>query len=177
MKAIETNDFLTLCEWCKWYHKHSGVLTQPLPQRFLIGQYQVFQARQWGKDCPAAWQGYAAAAMHFIMVAETMELGVEDGLGLHFDRESYDLCLNTNYVRPTSWGTVLDNLCGCAQMIIYYDAHSSTSNRKSRYSAKRTEDHLTELVRAMLALIPGKKRAKAFYDEMLILTRDIAVPA
>jgi hypothetical protein len=176
MKALETNDFVTLCEWCKWYHKYSGVLTQPLPQRFLIGQYQIFQARQWGKDCPAAWQGYAAAAMHFIMVAETMELAIDEEMCLYFDRETHDLRLDTNGVQQVSWGTVLDNLCGCAQMLIYYDAHSVKSNRKTRYSAPKTQAFLGTLARAMLALIPRKKRAKAFYDEMLILTRDIARP-
>lgn len=174
MRAIYTNDFLELQEWCEWYHKHSGILPQPLPQRFLIGQYQIYQAMQWheSKNIAVSWQECAAATLHFLMIAEVMKIPTETSIPWAYsDHTRLDSALPI-----VSWKEILVHLCGAAQMLIYSDVHSETSNRKSRYDIKRMTKHMSTLIQAMLALIPRKKRINAFYDEMCILTKDINIP-
>ncbi len=170
-KPIYSNNLLKIQNWAREYQR-SGCMPQPVAIRFGIGLYQVGQAKRW-EGGPAAWQGFAAASLHWLMVSEHFDLGLECELDLGLTDGWPDLRkFGGHYCGDTPFLMLLAR----AQQQIIYGIHSAGSNRKSRFDKGKLRASLGGLVRNMLCMIPPSYRATAFHDEMQILVGDIVTP-
>lgn len=167
-RPIHSNNLLRIQNWAREYQRN-GCIPQPVGIRFGIGLYQVGQARRW-ESGPAAWQGYAAAALHWLMVSEHFDLGMECELAPGLTCGWPDIRkIDGHY----SGDTVFLLLLTKAQQQIIYAIHSGGSNRKSRFDPKTLRASLGALVRNMICMIPPSCRSTSFHDEMQILVGDI----
>lgn len=168
LRPIHTNDLIELSQWCRRYQLDGHIMPQPVAVRFLIGMYQIQQAIEW-RSGPAAEQGYAAAVLHFLMVAEAFDLGIEQHLTPDL-RDVDDVC--------PPWDRFWAEVCKAAQMLVY-EQHSVGSTRKSRVNRDSLCLHLGNVIRWLLVRIPCDQRAQRLHDETVIVTRDLVkkVPA
>lgn len=165
MRPIYTNDFEELRAWCREYQRFSGSMLHDSARRFLIGMYQRHQARMWPRGNPARAQSFASGAMHFIMVAEELDIclaGPRDIRHISIDER----------IDGGHYANIIDET---AQQLIYA-AHSRGSNRESRYTPLKCAVLLSKLARAFLAEVRPDDRAQRIHDEMCIIARDIIVP-
>lgn len=144
--VILSNETWTILDWCRNYQKN-GPYKQGVSERFLIGLYQVYQGFEW-QGSASADESFAAAALHFTMVAEYF--------GIHLTLPT-DL-RNVRHIKDSH--TILMNLSRAAQMVIYGKYHNNTG-RKSRFSSDRLCTVLTELVGSLLSHIEPNKRLDA----------------
>lgn len=154
-------------------------MPQPIGIRFGIGLYQVGQAKGWDNG-PAAWQGYASAAMHWIMVGEHFGLPLESSMAFELAGSRggcrCESCqwpdirsLRGHYCGDSSF---LNTICRAQQQLIY-GIHSGGSTRKSRYDKSAFTALMGDLIHNMIVCVPPTYRATAFHDEMQILVGDL----
>ena len=169
-RPIRTNNLLKLLNWARQYQRE-GTMPQPIGMRFGIGLYQVGQAKGWDNG-PAAWQGYAAAALHWFMVSEYFKLPMETDLPIELDKTGSWPDIRTIQGYYPGDTTVLHCVCKAQQMLVYA-IHCEASNRKNRYDPQVFSSYLARLITSMIVMIPQEYRATAFHDEMQILVGDI----
>lgn len=155
--------FVELLRWCDRYQKY-GPLPKTPETRFDVGIYQIYQARAWKVRTDAAYQGWAAAALHFIMASEALDLRIEQ-------LSPYDI-RDYEFGKGFDPSYMLNAICRAKQMQIYR-SHSGNSTRKSRYDKGIMQRCFASMIEQCFQVVPPQCRGQAVFDEMKIITGDI----
>ena len=157
MRPIETTDLIDLQIWCRDYHRNTKY-PSGLERRFAIGFYQIYQGMEW-KNSASADESWAAAACHFLMVGEHLNLGIEQ----HLPRDIITWS-------KTSFTDALLHDLSLAQQHIVYATNPSKIKRKSRYNPEILEKTLANVIGMCLGgRIRPNNRSKAIYDATSIM--------
>lgn len=183
-RPIRTNNLTKLLAWCRAYNRE-GACVVPVNVRFSIGLYQIGQAMEWeqGSICtnaPAS-QAYAAAALHWMMVSEYLDLPLESSIDYTMSTsEDGNIWPDIRTIaQDNKWSGYRDLLfhaCKAQQQVHYYATGRGRivgKADKSRFCKETLNEHLSLCIRSMIACIPSQNRAKAFHDETCIITGDI----
>lgn len=165
LTKIRTNNLIELQEWCRDYHRYNKHPTDFFT-RFAIGFYQIYQGEAW-KDEDNRNESFAAAAVHFIMVSEILELCLEKYMTNWFSQLTGENKVNID------WKNLLCVLSK-AQQHIFYKHKTYKLNpdyqRKSRYNAETLAVCLRHAIVMLLGAIKPDLREYAIEDATAIMT-------
>ena len=156
LRAKETINLIELQEWCREYTRTPRCLTQDPVRRFAIGVYQIYQGMVW-KTTDSAYESFAASAIHFIMVAESLKAYVE----MHMLDDLRE-CSFYDY------RNMLHCLSKSQQMVIYA-TDAQGVGRKSRYKPEILSCDIANLISVLFGRIPADKLAEAIYHAMEVM--------
>lgn len=166
----ETSDtnIYGLSAWCRQYHKHTAYPCTIL-QRFTIAHYQLSQGIKWN-NTPTSYREYesfASSALHFIMVAESLELEICDD---YLPEGMLDMCELETW--PLNYRNLTLKMSAAAQMVFYAEKSFRTGyTRKSRYNPLVLQKLLAEIVVMLFASIPSVNRQEAVEQASSIMTK------
>ena len=158
----DINELVPLLDWCREYQLHGPSKRNPL-DRFCIGFYQIQQGSHWGNAGPVAWQSYCASALHFMMTAEALGLGVEQYLPRTIDE------ITETFI---GWSGMIAYTGKAVQQLMY---RTADAHWRRRYKKDSLRSALASSIEACMAMCPRHHRAQGFSDEMGILCRDVVI--
>lgn len=150
--------------WCKDYEERNKFPATIL-NRFAIGFYQISQGIAWKDGGRNKYESYAAAALHFCMVAVRLELPVDDNM---------EIKLKDFPVKFIEHSAVelLYNL-SAAQQQLFYASPSNKTQRASRYNKDKLARCLGEAIIILIGLIPVEYRSDCFELSSTIMTKGL----
>jgi len=161
LNPIKTENLIDLQLWCRDFYRTTKYPSDEM-RRFAIGFYQLYQGIDWGNSASAD-ESYAAAAIHFLVIGEMLNLDIET----YAPTELRVLV----YSRSTSlYMSLLRNLSKAQAMLVYMTNDENVVNRKSRYNPDTLASCLGEAVRLCFRLIRPLDRAKAIETATQIMT-------
>lgn len=159
-----------LITWVREYERATKFPVDIL-RRFAIGIYQIHQGIDWSvsrhhsfNDTTNKEESYAAAALHFLMVAERLSLNVDTMIDeIHFKhwpkRSMHECSLS-----------ILRNISKAQQQLFYADKTNKTK-RRDRYNEDALRRALASLIIDLTSLIEPDNRSYAFYLAMEVMTK------
>lgn len=159
IRAIETTNLFELLEWCQEYKNSKRCTTCDPMRRFAIGVYQIYQGIEW-RDSASGNESFAASFLHFLMVADILNLSVETCMKNELSTKVFSIY--------SPYQNLLYYISKAQQMLIYY-SDSYGVGRKSRYD----KDDLTNSVSILLLILSGlidDNKGEAFYNAMMVMT-------
>ena len=161
MKSIKTTDLIDLQIWCREFSYKTKYPADEM-RRFAIGFYQIYQGIEW-KDTASSCESYAAAAIHFLMVSEMLELDVETYLPRDLGDSAYG---TTDGV----FKCLLYKLSKAQSYLVYMTNEKNIVNRKGRYDPSKLCSCLSSCISHCFGLIRPADRAKAVELATQIMT-------
>lgn len=153
-----------LMAWCRDYNRYNKFPATVL-NRFAIGFYQIHQGISWKDNGKNKFESFAASVLHLCMIAETMNLAIEDYLMLNLD----------NFGRPSVIETSLDlltNLSATQQQLFYGNPENKTK-RKSRYNEVLLTKYLSTSIDILISWIPVAYRKECFNLASKIMIKEL----
>lgn len=152
--------------WCRDYDRNNK-FPQDTLTRFAIGFYQIHQGIGWGDRGVNKYEGFAAAAIHFFIVAERLGLSNLDA--------SLEIKL-TEFPEIDYWGETAKRLLfnlSVAQQQVMYGAKQYKTQRKSRFDKSKAAGALGKVLCDLIGLIPTKLRTQAFNVASMVMTKEL----
>jgi len=169
LRSIATDDVLEVQHWCREYEQTNAYPVGGAHIRYAIAIYQLYQAM----TCSDARVGdvtlptnrseaLAAAALNFVMVAETWNAPLE----AYIDRN-----VLKQERKPISWEQLLLDIAAAQQHVFYgYVINQNSSARaRRRFDLQSLAQHLTHIITALVLEIPQQQRVAALEAAMDIL--------
>lgn len=166
----DTDCIYGLFSWCRDYEKNNKFPTDIL-KRFAIGIYQIHQGIDWSvsrhhsfQDSTNKEESFAAAALHFIMVAERLSLDIDKVIDeinfTKWPKRSIGECSMR----------ILRNISK-AQQQLFYANPSNKTKRRDRYKEDDLRRAIASLVLDLTSCIEPENRSYAFYLAMEVMTK------
>ncbi|HEX9232697.1 MAG TPA: hypothetical protein VF849_01475 [Blattabacteriaceae bacterium] len=155
LAPIRSDNILELQEWVRFYDIN-GKYPANILERFAIGIYQIKDGMEW-KDTLNKNESWCAAFIHFLTVAEKLNLPIEDKISLSLP--AFGAILNEN---------LLLNLSR-AQQDIFYKYNSGKTQRSSRYNSERLTINLSKVLSICYCKVPKEERPEGFYNASSIM--------
>ncbi len=147
LTPIRSDNILQLQEWCSFYDKY-GKYPANILERFAIGLYQIKDGMEW-KDILNKNESWCAAFIHFLTVAEKLNLSVE---------------IKDNVL---DIGMLL--FVSKAQQDVFYKYNSGKTQRSSRYNPERLTINLSKILSICYSKVPKEERPEGFYTATYIM--------
>jgi hypothetical protein len=163
LTSISTNSLVELQEWCRDYDRRN---LHPCDffVRFAIGFYQIYQGIEW-KDKYNKNESLAAASVHFIIVAEKLNLNLEEHLNKNI--------ANWDYNSDINWKQLFCKLSKAQQHLFYHFKTFKLNpnyQRKTRYNPKVLNKLLAESIGFLIGAIEPDHRDMAIEDATKIMS-------
>jgi hypothetical protein len=165
---IYPTDIYEIIIWAVDYDKRNRFPVDTL-KRFAIGLYQIHQGMHWKDNGPNKYESFAAAAVHFIIVAERCDLKVDKAEEMPVKLKEFPrMCINIHAPE------LLYNISGAQAMLMYNQAYSGNkTKRMSRYNPEILEERLSKIVRILICCIPLEFRTECFNLSTKIMTKEL----
>jgi len=166
IRGIETESFIDIICWMREYCRLFPI-KHSFDKRFAIGVYQIHQIMGYGIEIGRIeYEPLAAACLHFIGVAEMLDLDLETFFSNTDIRAIKKTHRGTDDISYSGWDYVLYNVSKAQQMIFYRSLIYKGIKRKKRYSKTLLVICLANLIMFFMDRIPVDKRKQAFYLAM-----------
>lgn len=153
----EENNLIGIQNWCKEYNRFNKFPTTPI-NRFLIGVYQIHQGMDWKDNGLNKYESYCASFLHFVMLAEMLELDIaEPELPITFNLNKIPKLYFESFVK-----SILKCISICAKQLIY-SSNTNKTKRKSRYDKEKLRHNLMLLSWFMIGIVPCEYRMEGIY--------------
>ncbi len=153
LAPIKSDNIGELMEWVSFYDKN-GKYPANILERFAIGLYQIQSGMQW-KDILNKNEAWCAAFIHFLVVAEKLDLHVENEINID----------KLYYISPQE----LLLLISKAQQDVFYKHNSGKTLRSSRYNPKRLTENISKILIALIYGIEKEELKEGFYNATSIM--------
>lgn len=167
IRAISTTNSHEFIEWCEEYNQRNAYPVTPYV-RFGIGLYQLTGIVWQGREPLNYAESLFAAAVHFTLTADALDLRIEAGWGDHSSNlEAW--CHIT-----ADWKQVLWR-CASAQQMLYYSTMAAKKGlqRASRYKPEKLQHHLSFLALDLIKAVPPQYREPGLFAATDIMTRKL----
>lgn len=173
IKGTNATATLDLINWCKDY-QFFGIHPLTTRDRFACGVYQIHQGMAWVDGVPPEfkqYESYAAAALHFMMTAESLkECVAESAFWNSPDVRGFSF----RYAGP-DYRAMLYKISEAQQQVFYgsFVSNKPGYDRVKRFSPKRLRDVLASLAIEMFAVIPPTQRSAAIEQATELMTKKL----
>lgn len=161
---VTATNIYDLQYWCRDYNRRNKFPADNL-KRFAIGFYQIHQGMSWQDNGPNKYESFAAAILHFIMVAEKLELQLD---GINSDTMKYAMYVPIRHIAYE----LLQNL-SAAQQMLFYSNPTNKTKRSSRYDKNKLDSFLVYSITHLIKAIPVHMRTECFYLASKIMTDEL----
>lgn len=166
LEPLYPDNIYDLVCWARDYDRNNHFPVDTL-RRFSIGFYQIHQGYEWKDGGINKYEAFAAAVIHFIIVAERCKLNIDPDLHLKLDE------FEEMKLEGKSGTNLLVALSAAQQQIIYNYSANKVCNRASRYDPSKLVISLAKAIYILISLIPKQYRADAFYAATSIMTKEL----
>lgn len=165
LREVCADNIFDLMWWCKYYEEQNKFPATIL-NRFAIGFYQIHQGMLWKDGGVNKYESYAAAILHFIMVAVRLNLPIDEQLEISFKE------YGSKFIHSSA-EDLLCKLSCCQQQLIYGCNTANKTKRKSRYDKDKLAKNLGEVIKILMEIIPAEYRIECFEKASSIMTREL----
>jgi hypothetical protein len=162
-EPMGTASLFDLQAWCRDYERRTAYPASVM-NRFAIGFYQIYQGMEW-KDGLNRAESYCSAFLHFLMVAERLQVPTELLLP-----DKLSGMESTTMERSSM--ELLKHLSRAQQHLVYGNNPNKTGRNK-RYNLKTLSHALSEALKILMQLVDPALRKEGLHHAMKIMSGKI----
>jgi hypothetical protein len=166
LRSIEPDSVMEIMEYCRQleaFQVSIGIPPADRLERFCIGLYQVEGAINWQRtNCE--YESYASAAIHFIVVMESLGFYTELVVPLQEISSLPRLLIDWKAFSMHASRAIRN---------LFYARQAGATIRSKRYDKTVLAGDLAYLVSHCISAIPTELRKQAFYDATEILSKRV----